>query len=498
MAVSSPSSVAPDSRSGAAAQGTSTPAAALSPASGPVTAFAPSVTLPLRFVVTGVLALLGGVGLVMARPDILAAYHYNQYTIAAAHLWVLGFLGSVAMGAMYQLVPVALETRLHSERLAAWHYLLHLVGAAGMVWMFWRWDLKQVGHFGSALAAGVALFGYNLARTLRTVPRWNVVACGIAAALLWLGLTVLAGLALAAAKCTYDSLETLPPGHLLRPALIALQATAAWLGRFDPLALLHAHAHLGGVGFFLMLIVAVSFKLLPMFALSDLQSPRRAATTLGLLNLGLVALVLAMVSRSRFQGPAAGLLGVSLVLYGLELRAILRARRRRVLDWGLRHFLIALGLLVPTAGLGLGLAWPGWPATRLTTQLETVYGWLGLVGVISLTVLGFLYKIVPFQVWYHAYARHVGRCPVPALADLYSERLQRLSLGLVLVGVLGVVPAVALASPGGVRAAALVLGCGVLAFVINLGLMLRHWARPRLQPLTPAQPAPAASAALRP
>ncbi len=473
------------------------PAAAVAPltAAGPATAFAPSVTLPLRFVVTGVLALLGGVGLLIARPDILAAYHYNQYTVAATHLWVLGFLGSVAMGAMYQLVPVALETRLHSERLAAWHFLLHLVGTAGMVWMFWRWDLKQVGHFGSVLAAGVALFAYNLARTLRTVPRWNVVASGITAALGWLGVTVLAGLAIAAAKCTYDSLETLPPGHWLRPALLALQATASVLGRWDPLALLHAHAHLGGVGFFLMLIVAVSFKLLPMFALSDLQSPRRAATALGMLNLGLATLTVAMVVRSRFQWVAAALLAAGLVLYGLELRAILRARLRRTLDWGLRHFLVAVGLLVPTAGLGLVLAWPGLPATLLTTQLETVYGWLGLVGVVSLTVLGFLYKIVPFQVWYHTYARHVGRSRVPALADLYSERLQRLSLGLVLAGVLGVVPAAALASPGGVRAAVLVLGAGVLVFTVNLARILRHFWRPQLAPLSPITSAVAATPA---
>lgn len=498
MAASSPSSVVPERAPGRPtpppAVGTRAAAPAAAPATGPATAFAPSVTLPLRFVVTGVLALLGAVGLLAVRPDILAAYHYNQYTVAATHLWVLGFLGAVAMGAMYQLVPVALETRLHSERLAAWHFVLHLVGVAGMVWMFWRWDLKQVGHFGSALAAGVALFLYNLGRTLRTVPRWNVVASGITAALGWLGATVLAGLALAAAKCSYDSLETLPPGHWLRLPLIALQATANWLGRFDPLGVMHAHAHLGGVGFFLLLIVAVSFKLLPMFALSELQSPRRAGAALMLLNLGLAGLVVTMTARSRLQLAAGGVIAAGLVLYGLEVRAILRARRRRVLDWGLRHFLGALGVLVPTALLGLTLAWPGLPATVLTTQLETVYGWLGLVGVVSLTVLGFLYKIVPFQVWYHAYARHVGRHRVPSLADLYSERLQKVSLALVLGGVLGVVPAAALASPAGVRVAVLVLGLGLLVFVVNLGLMLRHFWRPRLESLPPARPGPTSTA----
>ena len=99
-------------------------------------ATAPSITLPLRFMVTGLAALLVGAGWLVARPGILATYHYNQYVIAVTHLFVLGWICSIVMGAMYQLVPVALETRLYSERLARWHFALHLVGFVGMVWMF--------------------------------------------------------------------------------------------------------------------------------------------------------------------------------------------------------------------------------------------------------------------------------------------------------------------------------------------------------------------------
>src|SRR3974390_1850222 len=111
------------------------------------------------------------------------------------------------MGAMYQLVPVALETKLYSERLAKWQFAFHLVGFVGMVWMFETWNMKQVGHFGSVLAVGVGLFMYNLARTLLRVQKWNVVATAIASSLAWLSITVLAGLSIAAGKCAYDSSE---------------------------------------------------------------------------------------------------------------------------------------------------------------------------------------------------------------------------------------------------------------------------------------------------
>ena len=51
-----------------------------------VRATAPSVSLPLRFMLTGLVALLFAVGWIITKPSILASYHYNQYVIAATHL----------------------------------------------------------------------------------------------------------------------------------------------------------------------------------------------------------------------------------------------------------------------------------------------------------------------------------------------------------------------------------------------------------------------------
>ena len=177
------------------------PSATLGPG---LSAHAPSIRLPLRFMITGLLALLLAFAGLLLRPDLLATYHYNQYIIALTHLVVLGWIGTIVMGAMYQLVPVALETRLHSERLARWQFVVHLVGFAGMVWMFWTWNLKQVGHFGTVLVVGVGLFVYNIFRTLWRVPRWNVVASAVASALIWFSVAVLAGLTIAAGKASYS------------------------------------------------------------------------------------------------------------------------------------------------------------------------------------------------------------------------------------------------------------------------------------------------------
>jgi hypothetical protein len=419
----------------------------------------PSASLPLRFVLTGLLALFVGVAWLAFRPELLAMYHYNQHSIALTHLFTLGWISSIIMGAMYQLVPVALEAKLHSERLAQWQFVMHVIGFVGMVWMFWRWDVKQVGHFASVLGLGVALFVYNIARTLARVPRWDVIAFGVASALVWLSLTALAGLYLTAAKCW-----TFSP--------------------FAPIAQMHAHAHLGAVGFFVMMIVAVSYKLVPMFTLSELQSRRRAGWSIALLDAGLLGVFASILLQSRSKPVFAGVVAGALTLYGWEITAILRARKRRSLDWGLKAFSTAIGLLAPLAVLGLILSWPTLPSNHFTGQLENLYGFLGLFGVVTLAILGMLYKIVPFLVWYARYSREIGRSKVPALADLYSARLQAAGYWTFVAGLVAVSVATVLASEKGVRWSLVLLAGGLVVFGVNMGSILHHLIRPKIEPLS--------------
>jgi cbb3-type cytochrome oxidase subunit 1 len=444
---------------------------------------APSVTLPLRFMITGVLALLTGVVLLLLRPEMLATYHYNQYVIAATHLFVLGWICTIVMGAMYQLVPVALETKLYSEKLAAWQYGFHFVGVTGMVWMFWTWNMKQVGHFGFVLTVGVGLFAYNIARTLLRVPRWNVVATAVASALVWLTLAVCAGLTIAVGKCTYEDTSALAPGSPFSALLHGLKSVAAFTGRFDQIGAMHAHAHLGAVGVFIMLIVGISYKLVPMFTLSEIQSRRRAAASVALLNAGLLGSFVTILLRHRFKFAFALVAVAGLACYGIEMIAILRARKRGTLDWGLRYFLTAIGLLAPLSILALVLSWPSLPLTQLTGQLENAYGFQALVGVVSFAIIGMFYKIIPFLVWYGSYSRQIGLSKVPSLADLYSPALQALGYWEYVAGLVVTTIAIVLANALAVRCGCALLALSLATLALNVIRILSHLIRPRIEPL---------------
>jgi hypothetical protein len=430
------------------------------------TTHAPAVTVPLRFIAMSLLALAVAAGWLVSEPTLVTNYHYSPHAVAFAHLFLLGFAASAAMGIIYQLAPVAFEVPLHSQRLARLHFWCHFIGVIGMVWMFRKWDPKQVGHFGSVFGAGVILFVFNIARTFRHMPVGSLIARGITSAVGWLFVTMLVGLFLACAKCW------------------------PWITPFEPLAQMHAHAHLGVLGVFIVLTVSVAYRLVPMFTVSGIQNVRRAGWSLVLLNAGVAGLTATILLRSPWKLAFALLTVTGLAFFAVELSAILRARQRQALDWGVRYFLTGAILLAPLSFLAIVLCWPGLPVTHFTQQLENAYAIIALLGVLGFAITGMLYKILPFLIWFHRYSNDVGRTRVPALADMLSPRLQAVGYGMHLGGVLIAAAASVLghtrcATVAGTLIAASVLLLGINAIYIVSHLLRRSGSAP-IVPLHPA------------
>ena len=187
--------------------------------------------------------------------------------------------------------------------------------------------------------------------------------------------------------------------------------------------------------------------------------------------------------RSPWKLAFALVVILALTLYALELRAILRARKRASLDWGVRYFLTAVGFMFPLSIIAAVLSWPGLPVNAYTMQLENVYGFLGLVGVVSFAIMGMLYKIIPFLVWFGTYSRHIGRAQVPVLAEMYSARLQVIGYWIFLAGLLTTLVAMEFSNPVAVRWGGGLLVASLAVFGFNVAKMLRHFVRPQLKPL---------------
>jgi hypothetical protein len=146
--------------------------------------------------------------------------------------------------------------------------------------------------------------------------------------------------------------------------------------------------------------------------------------------------------------------------------------------------------LAPLSALALVLAWPGLPLTPLTGQLENVYGLTALLGVVTFAILGMLYKIVPFLVWYSSYSKEIGRGKVPSLADLFSPRLQVWGYSFFVCGLLTTIAGAALGHALTVRGGCALLAGSLALFLCNMGKILSHLFKPKIQPLVLKRAAP--------
>jgi len=348
------------------------------------------------------LIFLIGAGLwLLLDPGMLLADHAAPLTVAWVHACILGFLASVTFGAAYQLLPVAVGEPLWSLRLPWLHQALHVLGVPYLVCALARGAYDQAAFAGAVLLSGFLLFSLNCLATFNRAKTKDVVGIAFALSAVWLVLTALAGI------------------------LAAVNRQSAFLP-VPVLAWLRLHAHIGMAGFFITMIQGAAFRLLPMFTLGDVRDWGRVALGLSLSQGGLVGLAFCWVENLEAGRVAFSLLlTAGIAVSAREALAVIKSRRRRLLDEGLQSFIaggvclllsLVFGLLLHSTELLDGLA-----AGRSTV----LYGVLLIGGALLPMVCGMLFKIVPFLVWMRAYAPLIGRTRVPLAAELSSPRLEQ-------------------------------------------------------------------------
>jgi hypothetical protein len=302
------------------------------------------------------------------------------------------------------------------------------------------------------------LFVWNMGVTLWRLPRWGIVARHVAASVGFLLATAIVG------------------------NLVALDKVLGfWRG--EVLNIVHAHAHLAALGWVTMMIFGVAYRLIPMFSLAADPDERLPNLQFWTFTAGVAGLYPTVLLGSRLQALFALLVAAGIGLFVHQVVRIARGRRKPALDWGVRTALTALAYLVGLVPVGLAFAAGLVPEGEFASRLAFAYGFLGLVGWASLTIIGMMHKIIPFLVWFHRYSNLVGTEPVPALAQLYSEAWQRRGYWLLNLGALGTAAGLLAASPGIIRGGLAVLAAGAWTFGLNMLAIYRHLRR---------RPAPAA------
>jgi len=442
----------------------SAPSPTANTATGPV-AGVPLVAdarLPLAFIGLGLGAFALAVIVSAVRPGLLLLPPAHPSVVALAHLWLPGFLLSVTIGAVYQLMPVLLGVSLRLPLPAAWAHLgLHAAGVCLLVGGFAVGRFESVALGGGAVAGGVGVLFAATWRTFRASPRRDAIAWSFPLAVSWLAATVVFGV------------------------VLALNRRAPFLS-LSVVDLLRSHAHLGLAGYFLTLLQGATFQLVPMFTMADLRGVGWIRAGLVLASAGLPVLA-AGLAWGRVPVAVAGalLLAAGAGCSGVALVATLRTRRRRRLEPGLMAFVLGAAILAGATLGGLALVvLPG--ATPLASRGALAYSVALVAGALSFMILGLLCKIVPFLVWMKSYGPRAGRQPVPLATTLGARSLEQAWLATHVAALLLLLGGILANAPGPMAFGSVLLALAAMLFLANIARILAHLATPP----TPASAAP--------
>lgn len=405
----------------------------------------PSLRLPGEHFAAALFFLsVGAIGLIWIAPELSAGLYLSPHVAAVTHCFTLGWLSMTIFGALYQLLPVALGVSIRSERAGHVSFWMFAPGvaffASGVA--FSSLMLRYIGI--GLITIGILCLVINVALSLRRVVSRDVIWAAAAIALSFLTLTLVLGVLLA---------ENLHIGFL-----------GNWRVR-----VMATHLHVALLGWVLMMIVGISHRLLPMFLLAHGADTRWTRRALALLASGVVVLGCGLTVNHRIPYVPLPWVGLVLVEGGItcflvQAALFFKARKRPRLDAGLRHAATALVLLAATAVLAPFVLTIG--VEHL--QLDTAYVMLGLLGGLTLYVIGQFYKVVPFLAWMSRFRHDMGKKPVPTVAQLYSPRVANVDLALFVAGIVGMILGVATGAALLVRVTAILFATAVALFISQM------------------------------
>ena len=194
---------------------------------------------PLLYFVFAHVCLLAAAGTLALDPRGVAGFFYHPRMLAVVHLVTLGWITSSILGALYLVVPMVFRSPLRKSRMDVWIFGIYVTGVLGMVSHFWL-DSPN----GMVWSAGTVVLGLILAakRLLPPVSASRVDPAVKAHLQLAFGNILLAGL-LGTTVGLNKFFPFLPGG---------------------PLAGVLAHAHLAILGWAVMTVMGVGYRLIPM------------------------------------------------------------------------------------------------------------------------------------------------------------------------------------------------------------------------------------------
>lgn len=379
---------------------------------------APPISIPFRFFLTAPLfAIAAGLQLLMFGSEMFIS-RWSPLTLGLTHLMTLGVLAMVMCGAMLQMLPVIAGSPVPRVVLVGTltHGLL-MLGTILLETALMTGSVPTTLAALTCLGAGFAVFIAAVGIALWRPETSGTTIQGMKLAVIALAVTVILGIA------------------------AALGYSGA--GRIEQLSLLtDFHLGWGILGWVGLLILSVSFQLVPMFQVTPEYPVWIRRYLPNSLFIGMVIWLLFKlgVIQSEWIDLSAtlvlGLVVIGYLLFSLNTFRLQYQRKRRVPDVTLLFWRLGMVMLGCCALL--------WVSGNLfspigDTRYFPILLGIGLLQGIALSVInGMLYKIVPFLCWFHLQNRQMAlmcmTVRVPHMKEFVTDKSAKRQFYLHLTG----------------------------------------------------------------
>lgn len=373
----------------------------------------PRLDVPLRFYLTAPFFAVVVSLLLIWQGDYIWLGRWMPASLAITHLVAIGMMAMIMIGSLFQIMPVLCGAPIKIPPLPLILMQAGLIfGTLALSAGFFGWPT-----FGGSfllLALSLGYFIVSLLRVLIFKAAGQQTRMPIMLAAIALGFVLLAGLLL----------------------------LAGYLWGYYPVPgknLTHLHAGTGIFGWVLLLIMAVSFQVIPMFHVTP-EFPRYWRIALPvMLVIGLVSIVVATLVQVSFYFSSALIADVG-ILYSIIGLSRLRARKRKLPDVVVSYWQWAYSCLI--LGCLLMIAMPIIPLPQ-QGKAEVFIALTICMGFVLGVIQGMLLKIVPFLISLHlqpiAMANPNAMMLLPDHYSLISRKQMKIQFWLYLLGMVSIV-----------------------------------------------------------
>ncbi len=366
------------------------------------------------------------------------SYFLSMAIASLMHLYLLGFIMMVIFGAMYQLIPVILEVPIFSKDFAYVQFYMFSVGIVLFTYGLWNENhIALLPYGGLMMYLSMLIFVINVFLTYRNLTNWSIVAKFILVSNIFLLIGVTIGF------------------------FIALNLIYGFYPDIDNLVQMHIASTI--FGYVIMTIMGVGMILLPMFSLSHGFSQTAIEMAFYTIIIGLLLFMLGVfldITLIKFGGVFFSSVAIFLALYQMWL--IFSTRIRKQNDFWAKN-MIASFVSIVAAFLILVAAF-----ITKEDRYYTLFGYTLFFGFFVFFIVGHIYKILPFLVWYQRYSPLVGKIKVPMLNEMVREKVADNQFWITLIGVLLSMSSFVVQLPVLFQIGTVLMGVGTLMVLYNI------------------------------